>query len=246
MSDSSRISKPKATIIEKGDAKGGEPIKKATPVIAPEDLPDYVVINDNEIPSLQKAVLVKPAAVVAFPLSDEDKNDLDILCAKFDQEDNMVGLAAPQIGIGKKMIIFATPSDPAYKKFRPDLTQTMPRTVWVNAEYKPLTADTHEDYEGCFSVKDLAGSVNRYTRIHVTAKTPDGTDVGMEAEGFLARVIQHEVDHTNGILFTDKAIPQSLMSIEKYRQKRIDAMTAEAEEKQKAEAAKNQEDKKTT
>ncbi len=187
-------------------------------------LPDYVVINDETQDETLRAVLRTPSKPVQFPLSDEDKADLDLLCAKYDQEENIAGLAAPQIGIPKQMIIFATSDDPRYKKFRPDLTQTLGRTIWLNPSYEPLTTETRADYEGCFSVGEIAGEVNRYTKIRVAAKTPTGDDVDFVAEGFLARIIQHEIDHVHGILFIDKANEGSIMSIEAYREKRRKAM----------------------
>lgn len=183
-------------------------------------LPNYVVINDELQTDTQKRVLRIEAESVIFPLSPEDRNDLDILGAKFDQEANIAGLAAPQIGIHKKMIIFAAPDSYELRRWRPEMTQTIERTVWLNAAYEPIGDETQTGYEGCFSVRDIAGEVTRAQTIRATAQTPDGEPVDFIAEGYLARIIQHEIDHTNGILFIDKANEVSLKSIEEYREMR--------------------------
>jgi peptide deformylase len=100
----------------------------------------------------------------------------------------------------------------------------MPKTLWINPSYEPLGEEMHEDYEACFSVKDIAGLVRRYKQVHYRAYDKDGKLIEGKAEGFLARIIQHEIDHLNGILFVD-LVPQSeLMSIEEYRKKRAAMM----------------------
>ena len=173
---------------------------------------------------LDVTVLCHPAKQLTFPLSDEDKECIQILTAKFESEENCAGLAAPQIGFGKQVIVFSVLYDPAVKKWRPDLVQTMPQTVWINPTYDPAGEEKHTDYEGCFSVKDLAGPVPRFKTIHYVAYTPDGERVEGTAEGFLARLIQHEIDHLRGRCFIDYVPEHDLMSIEAYREKRRKAM----------------------
>lgn len=185
-------------------------------------LPSYVVINDPNCPN--RDVLRTPAAPVSFPLSEEDKHIIQTLEAKYDQEGNCAGLAAPQIGFGKQVIVFAVHDDPELKKWRPDLIDTMPKTIWLNPTYEPVGEDKHTDYEGCFSIKDLAGPVERYKSIKYTAYTPDGTFVEGIARGFLARLIQHEVDHLNGRLCMDLVPHGKLLSIEEYRRMRTEAI----------------------
>ena len=185
-------------------------------------LPDYVVINKPD--SLNKHVLRQPAATVALPLSPEDAEITRQLIAKYDAEKNIAGLAAPQIGYNKRIIVFAVNDDPELKKWRQDLTQTMPKTVWINASYEADSAETTTDYEGCFSVADLTGPVARYQRIRYRAYTPEGQLLEGIATGFLARVIQHEIDHTNGILFIDKVDSKDLLSMAAYRQLREAAL----------------------
>lgn len=189
----------------------------STPLDKEGPLPPYVTIKavKEDNPILRTA-----SAVLTFPLTLEDKRDIHILERKYDAEANCTGLAAPQIGIQKKIIIFAVNDSPELRKWRPDATQFMPKTIWINPSYQPIGTQMHEDFEACFSVENYAGMVPRYKRITYQAYTIEGVEVTGVAEGFLARAIQHETDHINGILFTDRAHPQSIMSLEEYRQLR--------------------------
>jgi peptide deformylase len=76
-------------------------------------------------------------------------------------------------------------------------------TTLINPEIVKYEGKLVDDYEGCLSVKDVYGKVPRYSKIRVKALNIDGQEVRFKAEGFLARVIQHEIDHTNGIVFID-------------------------------------------
>lgn len=76
-------------------------------------------------------------------------------------------------------------------------------TALINPEIVKYEGKLVEDYEGCLSVKDVYGKVPRYSKIRVKALNAQGQEVRFKAEGFLARVIQHEIDHTNGIVFID-------------------------------------------
>lgn len=180
-------------------------------------LPDYA--------PTESAVLHKAAERFVFPLTQEDQKDIDILKAKYDAEENCAGLAGPQISFGKAAIIFAVADDPALKKFRKDLKDTIPKTIWLNPSYEAIGKDMSEDWEGCFSVPDVAGLVKRYNKIRYTAFDKNGKKITGTATGFLARVIQHETDHINGILFTEKAI--KVMPLEEYRGMRKKAMEVE-------------------
>lgn len=185
-------------------------------------LPEYVVCNPvktNDVPSMLRTLAVP----VSIPFSAQDKQDIDTLSRKFDTEKNCYGLAAVQIGIPKRIIVFAAKADPETKIWRPDLTDTMPKTVWINPRFTGVEeAGYHEDYEGCFSVEGVAGLVKRYKKIKYEAYTLDGALVTGAAEGFLARLIQHEIDHLDGVLFTD--IAKEIIPIAEYRQMRDTAV----------------------
>jgi peptide deformylase len=76
-------------------------------------------------------------------------------------------------------------------------------SVFINPEIMKLEGEIEEDYEGCLSVKDIYGKVPRHSKVRVRAKDETGRTVRVKAEGFLARVFQHEIDHTNGQMFVD-------------------------------------------
>jgi len=186
-------------------------------------LPEYIVFDpakDTEVPKIYRKI-AKP---LSFPLSAADEKDIGLLTTKFDNETNCAGLAAPQIGISKAVIVFSVPdNDPEFKKRHPDLTDTdiMPKTIWINPKYKGVKSfGYNEDYEGCFSVKNYAGRVTRYKKISYEAYTPTGQLIKGTAAGFLARLIQHETDHLNGILWTDKVDPSKFMPLNEYRRMR--------------------------
>ena len=87
--------------------------------------------------------------------------------------------------------------------------------VLINPEIIKLTGDIEEDYEGCLSVKDIYGKVPRHTKVRLKAMGLDGKEKRLGAEGFLARVIQHEIDHINGMVFIDhiKDMPEAFFRL---------------------------------
>ena len=188
-------------------------------------LPDYVIAHGDDRP----AILVTPAHAFVFPLTDQDLNDLDMLQTKYAEEENCSGLAAPQIGISKCAIIFEVPDDEILRRFRKDLTQSMPKTLWLNPHYEGIESKgTNDDWEGCFSVADLVGLVTRYNEITYEAYDKEGVLHAGMAQGFLARVIQHEIDHLNGQLFIDLIPTDRRMTREAYMEMRKKAMEGEA------------------
>lgn len=108
------------------------------------------------------------------------------------------GLAATQIGVSKRMCVvrnfFEDPLDE--NKIKSD------DIVLINPKITHFSPEKDLDWEGCLSVPDIYGKVDRSTKIKVTAKDIDGNNIKIKAEGFFARTIQHEVDHLDGILFT--------------------------------------------
>lgn len=181
-------------------------------------LPKYVVINDER--SENKAVLRTPAKKVSFPLDAKTQEIIHNLQKKFDQEENCAGLAAPQIGYDHSIIILAIDDDEDIKKFRPDLTDTLPKSIWINPFWAPLTSEKTEDWEACFSVADRVGRVSRFTEISYEAWIPSGEKIEGKARGFLARLIQHEIDHLNGKLFIDYVPEGELLTREEFNRLR--------------------------
>lgn len=109
---------------------------------------------------------------------------------------NGVGLAAPQIGVDARVVIFGFQSSPRYPDAEP-----VPYTVLVNPVLTPLGDETEEGWEGCLSVPGLRGLVPRFTRLRYTGFDPYGQRIERIAEGFHARVVQHECDHLDGLLY---------------------------------------------
>ena len=109
---------------------------------------------------------------------------------------NGAGLAAPQIGVGLQVVIFGVKRNPRY----PD-AEEVPYTVLVNPELAPLTEETEEDWEGCLSVPGLRGMVPRFSRLRYRGRDQYGRPIDRSVEGFHARVVQHECDHLQGILY---------------------------------------------
>lgn len=75
--------------------------------------------------------------------------------------------------------------------------------VFINPEITKLEGELEEDFEGCLSVRDIYGKVPRYTKVRIRALDETGHSIRVKAEGFLARVLQHEIDHVNGTMFID-------------------------------------------
>lgn len=184
----------------------------------PEPLPNYVKYNLNN--PKEPKVLRTNASELKFPLTLQDKKDINILVRKFDGEKNIAGLAAPQIGIGKKIIVFAAEPTEELKKWRPDFTDGMPKTVWINPRYEAVGNEKHTDYEGCFSVDNLAGRVPRFKTIKYEAFLENGAKVQGQVSGFLARIIQHEIDHLNSTAFVDLIPKEDQISMDEYRKMR--------------------------
>lgn len=109
-----------------------------------------------------------------------------------------VGLAAPQVGISKKLVVV---------EFGSELDESFPKQLYVlvNPEVINRSEETVRGIEGCLSVPDLVGSVDRARVVTVTAQNQHGKPLKIRAEGWLARIFQHEIDHINGILYTDRA-----------------------------------------
>jgi peptide deformylase len=109
---------------------------------------------------------------------------------------NGAGLAAPQIGVGLRVVIFGVKSNPRYPH-----VEEVPDTVLINPELEPLSAEQEEDWEGCLSVPGMRGGVPRWTRLRYTGFDEQGGRFERSVSGFHARVVQHECDHLDGILY---------------------------------------------
>jgi len=109
---------------------------------------------------------------------------------------NGAGLAAPQIGVSQRVVIFGVESNPRYPEAEP-----VPTTVLINPVLEFLTQDTEDGWEGCLSVPGMRGLVRRCARLRYSGSDQHGKPITREAQGFHARVVQHECDHLDGILY---------------------------------------------
>jgi peptide deformylase len=109
---------------------------------------------------------------------------------------NGAGLAAPQIGVSLRVVIFAVESNPRYPDVEP-----IPQTVLINPEIVPLSPEQVLGWEGCLSIPGMRGLVPRYQHIRYRGYDQHGEAFEREVSGFHARVVQHEVDHLEGLLY---------------------------------------------
>lgn len=109
-----------------------------------------------------------------------------------------VGLAAPQIGVSKRVIVV---------EFGDESDETIPKQLYVliNPEITTASDKTIEGIEGCLSVPGVVGEVDRSQVVTVQGQSRTGKKVKIRAQGWLARIFQHEIDHINGVLYTDRA-----------------------------------------
>ena len=136
---------------------------------------------------------------IAEPVQAFDTAELHALIADmFDTMEaaNGAGLAAPQIGVNLQLVIFGFSHNARYPEAPP-----VPRTVLINPQIEPLGSDEEEGWEGCLSVPGLRGLVPRFALIRYRGLDPLGQAIEREADGFHARVVQHEVDHLVGRLY---------------------------------------------
>lgn len=120
------------------------------------------------------------------------------------QEHDGVGLAAPQVHVSKRVVVCVPDED-------------IGPMFLINPVITPLSAETETGYEGCLSVPGMRGMVARPVSIRVVALGRDGRRVAFEAHGWAARVVLHECDHLDGVLYVDRADPRSLAFLPEFR-----------------------------
>jgi peptide deformylase len=136
---------------------------------------------------------------VAKPVQRFDTDELRSLLV--DMHDTMealdgAGLAAPQIGVSQQVAIFGVRRNPRYPQ-----AEEVPYTVLINPVLEPLSDEMQEGWEGCLSVPGMRGLVPRYTQLRYRGYDARGEAIDRTVSGFHAVVVQHEVDHLNGILY---------------------------------------------
>ena len=151
----------------------------------------------REVLKMGDARLLRVAAPVAAAQFDSE----ELRALLQDMRDTMAhlngaGLAAPQIGVDLRVVIFGVHSNPRYPR-----AEDVPDTVLINPVITALASDTEEDWEGCLSVPGMRGVVRRTRHIRYAGLDENGQPLERVAEGFHARVVQHECDHLDGVLY---------------------------------------------
>lgn len=171
-------------------------------------------------------VLRGVAAKVTDPTSAEVKRLVADMIETLDDIGG-AGLAAPQVHVAQRVVIFKVPAERT-TGLPADTAQ--PLTILVNPVIEPLPGPIELGWEGCLSIPGLRGAVPRHSRIRYSGATPDGEIVEREVEGFHARVVQHECDHLDGILYPQRMTDHRLLVfIEEWQRHPIDLAASAAE-----------------
>lgn len=144
-----------------------------------------------------------------------------------------IGLAAPQVHVPLRVVVYYVPAD------REDSEEGQPLTVLVNPEITPLSppSEMHDGIEGCLSLPAMAGLVPRHARVRVQARALDGTALDYEAEGYHARVVQHECDHLDGILYPMRMTDLSHFGFVEEMRKQVEPADETQSDTQEGDAA---------
>jgi len=145
----------------------------------------------------EKSLLERSIEVEEFATPELDQLITDMWDTM--EAENGAGLAAPQIGVNIRVVIFGYEENPRYPEAPP-----IPQTILINPVIETLTDQMEQGWEGCLSVPGMRGVVPRHTEIRYTGFDPDGNPVDRLASGFHARVVQHECDHLDGILYPSR------------------------------------------
>jgi len=165
-------------------------------------------------------VLRRPAEFVGDPTAAE----IAFLAA--DMLDTMadagaIGLAAPQVHVPLRVIVFQVPEARMRAETGSENAEAVPLTVLINPLVEPLGDETTLGYEACLSVPGLIGRAPRAARVHYQGVTPQGKAIDRVAEGFHARVVQHEFDHLDGILYPQRMTDmETLGFVEEFQRHR--------------------------
>jgi peptide deformylase len=126
-------------------------------------------------------------------------------------EANGAGLAAPQVGVSRRLIVVEMPEDDSY-------AHSGEQWVVCNPEIIKASRETEVGQEGCLSVSGYVGLVERPVEVIVRGQNLHGRKIRVKADGFLARAFQHEIDHLDGVLYVDRAENDSVMTVEAFEE----------------------------
>ncbi|MED6308577.1 MAG: peptide deformylase [Pseudomonadota bacterium] len=158
-----------------------------------------------KIAKMGHPVLRQPAEKVVDPTAPEIKRLVQDMLETMEDADG-AGLAAPQVHVPLRVVIFHVPAGRDEENPQP-----VPLSVLINPVVEPLTDEVGTDWEGCLSVPGMMGAVPRFTKVRYRAVSLEGEPIDRVAEGFHARVAQHECDHLDGILYPQQMNDLSLL-----------------------------------
>ncbi len=183
-------------------------------------------------------VLARRADAVADPTAPAIATLIDDMVATLEDADG-AGLAAPQVHVPLRLVLVSVPSGRLAEEG--EAGEGEPLEVLINPTITPLTEDRQSGWEACLSLPGLVGYVPRWTHIRCRYQTPAGKSVEREAKGFFARVLQHECDHLDGVLYPMRIEDMTRFGfVEEMRQARRDtddehdAHDAQSEEQEAA------------
>ncbi|MCK5167959.1 MAG: peptide deformylase [Rhodospirillaceae bacterium] len=152
--------------------------------------------------------LITPAMAVDQPQSAEIKALVADMIETMSDADG-TGLAAPQVHVGLRVVVFLVDASRISEEEELEEGGGIPLTVLINPEIEPLSDEMELGWEGCLSVPGMSGEVPRHSHIRYRGVGLDGKPIQREARGFHARVVQHECDHLDGILYPSRVVDMS-------------------------------------
>jgi len=157
-----------------------------------------------------RTIITLPDAVLRRKARPVTAFDKDLLALIDDMIETMrdapgVGLAAPQVGLSQRLIVVEYAEPPEASEGEEPQEVKPKLYIMVNPEIVKMSPETELGVEGCLSIPGIVGEVERAHMVHVKGLNRRGQPMKLKAEGWLARIFQHEVDHLNGVLFTDRA-----------------------------------------
>ena len=159
----------------------------------------WTLWKDEEINNEESMLLRRSADEILIPLDDEGRRDIKTLVNAFMGMDNALGLAAPQIGISKRTVVFRTTKFDEKTQIKNDKEYD----VLINPRITQSRGEREKMTEGCLSCPEINVEVSRFTEIKVRAYDIHGNKTNKRYTGFLARIVQHELDHLDGKLIVD-------------------------------------------
>lgn len=184
--------------------------KKSHRLINPHD---YGIQTDPSIAQLGESILRTPTTPVSFPLTKDAQKLVQTLLRKVLETDG-VGIAANQLRARERICVIASRPSKRYP-----YAPKMDPLVMINPKIIKKSSEFETDWEGCLSIPNIRGNVPRHAAVTVLFTTQTGEHVQKEYSGFVARIVQHEMDHLHGILFIDRTRPTELVSYAEFKKR---------------------------